>query len=316
VKKLLLLLLVVTSLFAQKMQKPDYIFKTADLVTDVITSNMLLYAANDAGSVDVFDIKSKKRLKHIELSKIKDFMGDEIDSKIFSIDILDNELLILSQDSGGYSRVEIYRDEKLESVISKDERLNIIKAKYIDSETILLALISNDIISYNIKSKKMNWSIQASMSKFSNFALNHNKSRVAIADESGDVHIISTKDGKIVDTLKGENVDNIFAVDFSHNVVITGGQDRRVGVYHIGSSNAYHKTSNFFVYGVGLSPSGKIAAYSCDMDNNIELFNSDNGESIGKFSGNKKVVNSIYFLDEKSFFINSADKEVRYFKLK
>jgi len=316
VKIILITFLVAVTLFASKMQEPVHIFKTSDLVTDVLSKKGLLYAANDSGSIDVFSIKTTKRVEHIELSKIKDFMGDEIGSKIFSIDLLDDKLLILSQDSGGYSRVQIYADKQLHSIISRDDMLNIIKAKYIDDETILLALISNDIISYNIKNKKKNWTVQASMSKFSNFALNHDKTKVAIADESGDVHLISTKEGKIIDTLKGQNVDNIFAIDFSHNVVITGGQDRRVGVYHIGSSNSYHKSSNFFVYGVGLSPSSKIGAYSCDMDNNIELFETSNGESLGKFAGNKKVVSSIYFLDEKSFFVNSADKEVRFFKLK
>ncbi len=308
-------LLLVVSLHATKMQEPTYIFKTSDLVTDIIFKNKLLYAANDSGSIDIFNIKTKKRVEHITLTKIKDFMGDEIDSKIFSIDLVQNKLLILSQDNGGYSRVQLYSDKKLQTVISTDDKLNIIKAKYIDNDNILLALISNDIISYNLKTKTKNWTIQASMSKFSNFALNHDRSEVAIADESGDVHLISTHKGKIMAVLRGQNVDNIFAIDFSHKVVLTGGQDRRVGVYHIGSTNSYHKTSSFFVYGVGLSPSAKIGAYSCDMDNNIELFETSNGESLGKYAGNKKVVNSIYFLDEKRFFVNSAEKEVRFFKL-
>ena len=194
--------------------------------------------------------------------------------------------------------------------------LNITKAKFIDKHTILLALISNDIISYDIRTKKKNWIVQASMSKFSDFALNNEKTLVAVTDESGDVHVLSTKDGKKVKTFTGQNVDNVFSVDFKGSTILTGGQDRRVAVFHLNSSSAYYKMAKFFVYGVGLSPSGKIGAYSCDMSNNVKLFNTTNRESLGKYKVTKKVINSIYFINEKEFFINSRSPKVGYYKVK
>ena len=314
---LLIVLLFVTTLFAQKLQGPLYTYSVKQgLATDVIYNKENLYIATDSGKVEVFNTKNKKRVKSVKLSKIKDFMGDAIESKIFAIDILNNTLLILSQDNGGYSRVHFYKNNKLQNIISGDEKLNIIKAKFINKDTILLALISNDIISYNVKTKKKNWTVQASMSKFSNFALNNDRSAVAIADESGDVHVLSTKDGKKVKTLTGQNVDNVFSVDFKGGVILTGGQDRRAGVYNLKNSDAYYKASKFFVYGVGLSPSGKVGAYSCDIDNDVELFNTATRETLGKYKVTKMVVNSVYFINEKEFFINSNSAKVLYYKLK
>ncbi|MEN4053982.1 MULTISPECIES: WD40 repeat domain-containing protein [Sulfurimonas] len=316
-KYIFLVLIFFTSLFGKNLIEPQYTYKlSSGLATDVLYVKKILYVATDDGKVEIFDTKSKKETKKINLKKIKDFMGDDVNSKIFSLDMIDKTLLILSQDSGGYSRIHLYKDNKLELVVSKDDMLNIIKAKFIDSENILMALISNDIISYNIKSKKKNWVTQASMSKFSSFALNNDRSMVVIADESGDVHVLSTKDGKNTKTLSGQNVDNIFSIDFKGDMILTGGQDRRAGIYNVKTGSGYYKASKFFVYGVGLSPSGLIGAYSSDMNNNVTLFQTSTREPIGKFASDKMIVNGIYFINEKEFFINSSSNSVRYFKIK
>lgn len=316
-KYLYLFLILFTSLYGQKLLKPEHIYKvTSGLVTDILYVDTTLYAATDAGKIELFNTKNKKEFKSIQLDKIKDFMGDEINSKIFSLDMIDKTLLILSQDNGGYSRIELYKDNKLQKIISQDNKLNIIKAKFIDKETVLLGLISNDIISYNVKTKKQNWITQASMSKFSSFALNNDRSLVAVADESGDVHVLSTKNGKKVKKLSGQNVDNVFSVAFSSDIVLTGGQDRRAAVYNLKTGNAYYKASNFFIYGVGLSPSGLIGAYSSDLKNDVTLFHTQTKETIATYESSKAVVNGIYFMNEKEFFIYDNSKNIGYYKVK
>jgi len=316
-KYVIFILLIFTSLYGKKLIEPDYTYKiSAGLVSNILYDNKLLYVATDVGNIEIFDTTSKKKINIIKLDKIKDFMGDDVPSKIFSLDMIGKSLLILSQDSGGYSRVYLYENSKLVEVISKEDKLNIIKAKFIDKNNIVIALISNDIISFNIKSKKKNWVTQASMSKFSSFALNNSRKLVAIADESGDVHLLSTKDGSKVKKLTGQNVDNIFGIAFRGDIVLTGGQDRRAAVYNIKSGSAYYKASNFFVYGVGLSPSGSIGAYSSDLKNDVTLFHTKTRGFIAKYHSNKTIVNSIYFINEKEFFINSSSKTVGYYKVK
>jgi len=313
----LLIVIMITTLFGGKLLEPTAIYKVSKgLVTDLLYEKPLLYVATDAGVVDIFNTNNRELVQTIKLSMIKDFMGDDVESKIFALDMLEKELLILSQDSGGYSRVALYDGEKLHYMITNKERLNIIEAKFVDKDHLLLALISNDIILYNIKSKEKEWSKQASMSKFSSFALNNDRSSVAIADESGDVHILATASGKLIKKLYGQNVDNIFSIDYRGQWVVTGGQDRRAAVYNVAAGTGYYKTSDFFVYGVGLSPSGEKAAYSSDMNNNITLFFTKTGEVIGHYASDSMIVNSIYFINEQEFFINSSSNSVRYFKIK
>ena len=97
---------------------------------------------------------------------------------------------------------------------------------------------------------------------------------------------------------------------------MTGGQDRRAAVYNVKTGSGYHKSSNFFVYGVGLSPSGAIGAYSSDLKNNVTLFNTATRETIARYRSSKAVVNGIYFINEKEFFINDSSKRVGYYKVK
>jgi len=312
----LITVLFFVTLYAKALVQPIYNFELkSGLATDVLVSDNRLYIANDGGKVFLFDLKTKKELKSISVGKIHDFMGDEVDSKIFNLDMINNEVLILSQDDGGYSRIHIYANEKLTQVVSSKDHYNIIKAKFIDANTIVMALISNDVLALNIKDHKVKWTTQASMSKFSSLALSDDKKSVAIADESGEVHLLSTQDGSKLQTLSGENVDNIFSIDFKGSTILTGGQDRRAGVYNFKNSQHYHKVADFFVYGVGLSPSGNIGAYSFDMKNNVALFNIQNEEIIAKFKATGAVVNSIYFINENEFLINSSANVVGYYKL-
>ena len=191
-KSIIILLVLITSLYSASPQKPTAQYISSGAVTDIVYKDAKLYSATDASCVDIFDVKSKKIIQKIKVSQIKDFMGDVIDSKVYSVDVIGDKILILSQAQSGARRVHIYKNEKLELIIDYTAKLFIAKAKFIDENTILLGLLSNEIISYDIQKKKENFRIQISFSKFSNFALNEDKSEVVVADESGDSKIHST----------------------------------------------------------------------------------------------------------------------------
>jgi hypothetical protein len=313
-KSILLILLFVSTLcFGVDIKKPVASYEASGGVIDMLHANGKLYAATNASSVDIFDIKSKEMIQQIKVGKIKDFMGDEINSKVYSVDVIDDKILILSLGNKGFRRVHIFSDNKLELIIPIEERLYISEAKFIDSDTILLALLSDDIISYNIKTKKQNWSVQSSQSKFSHFVLNEDKSKVIVADESGNLKIHSTKDGKHLKTLSGENLDNVFRVDTKNGIIATAGQDRRVVIY--GAGKPYYKTANFLIYSVGLSPSGKYVGYASDENNNVTVFNTRTKSTIGVFGDNKMIISTIVFLNEKEFFVSCDDKTINFYKI-
>jgi len=308
--KLLLLTLLISSLFSQDI-KPFAKYKSSGAVVDIIVDGSFLYSTTTAGIVDIFDIKTKKIIKKIKVDKIKDFMGDMVEAKIFSIDKINKDIMVLSQGVSGYSRV--YINNKI--LIHSKDSLAIIKAKYLDKNTLLLALLSNEIISYDIKIKKENWRTQASGAKFSDFVLSEKKNEVVIADESGELKIIDTKNGKITKVLKGQNLDNVFQVDYKNGIIATAGQDRRAVIYAVKFNSAYYKKSDFLIYSVGLSPSGKLAGYASDENNNVTVFDTITQKVIGRFTGNRMTLTNILFLNEKEFFVASDDRTINLYKI-
>jgi len=314
--KLLLITILISSLYSAKVQEPTATFEASGFVTDLIYKDGKLYAATDASSIDIFDIETKKLIQKITVSKIKDFMGDTIDSKIYSVDIFEDKIMILSQAKRGARRVHIYKDNKLELILPYTEKLFIGKAKFIDKNTILLGLLGNDIISYDIKKKKQNWITQVSQSKFSNFILNEDKTEVIIADESGDIKIHKTKDGSFIKMLSGQNLDNVFQVDRKKNIIATAGQDRRIAIYNTELNSSYYKTAKFLIYSVGLSPSAKLVGFSSDEENNVKVFKTSTKSDLGIYGGNKGTLTNILFINEKEFFVSSESTTINFYKIK
>jgi len=311
-----LLIASVTSIYAANIQKPVAQFISSGAVTDIVYRDGKLYSATDASCVDIFDTKTKKIIQKIKVSQIKDFMGDVIDSKVYSVDVIKDKILILSLAQKGVRRVHIYENNKLELFIPYTEGLFIAKAKFIDENTILLGLLSNEIISYDLKNKKQNYRVAISQSKFSNFALNEDKSEVVVADESGDLKIHATKDAKLLKELSGQNLDNVFQVDYKQGIIATAGQDRRVVIYAPKFNSSYYEHAKFLIYSVGLSPSGKIVGYAADEDNNVALFNTITKSKLGVYGDNKMTLTTILFINEKEFFASSDDKTINLYKIK
>ena len=66
-------------------------------VSDLVLVENKLFVATTASTIDIFDISTDEKIDSIKLPKIKDFIGDSIDSKIYSVDVLNDSVLILSQ---------------------------------------------------------------------------------------------------------------------------------------------------------------------------------------------------------------------------
>lgn len=304
------------SLFAMSLQTPIASFKSSGNINDIKIVKNRLYSATDAGCVDIFNIKTKKIVKKIKVSKVVDFTGEKVDSKVYSVDVLGKSLLLVSQGQQGYSKVYLDRDSKLENIVDISQHLDVVEARFLNKDTILLALVSNELISYDIKTKRQNYRIQVSESKFSNFVFNDTKSEVVVADESGDLQILDTKTAKRLQTLSGENLDNVFQIDYHNGIIATAGKDRRIVVYNTNKHSSYYKMSKFFIYSVGVSPSGKSVAYSSDINNNVIVFNSKTKQTIAKLGGNKMTITKIIFTNERNIFVATGGIFINEYKIK
>lgn len=278
-KIVLLFFMLMSSLLCSALEKPKQQYKASGGVTDFVVQDDSLYVATQASCIDIFDLKSAQKLKVIKLPKIEDFMHRSINSKVYSVDILGDKIVLLSQANRGFRRVHIYENENLELIISNKEELYISEVRFLDAKTLLFGLLSSELISYDIDRQKINWRIQVSHSKFSDLVLNEQKDEIIVADESGDLKRVSAKDGSLIETLSGENLDNVFQVDYKHGIIATAGQDRRV-------------------------------AYASDEENNVEVFEVKSKKVLGKFTGNKMTLTKILFLNEKEFLVASDAKIV------
>ena len=311
---LIIFFLLILNIFAKDLS-PQFSLIASGAVTDLVLKEDKLFVATSASSVDIFNINTKEKIDSIKMPKIKDFMQDIIDSKIYSVDVLENTILILSQGEKGGRNIDIYKDGKIENIIKDKDRLFIARAKFLDENHIIYALLSNQIYLYDIKNKKVLNEIQISQSKFSHFKLNEDKSKVVIADESGILTMIDSKSFEVIKTFRNQNLDNVFQVDIKNNTILSAGQDRRAAVYSMNEKNNYYKEFSFLIYSVGLSPSGNLAGVASDEENNVTIFNTKTKEKLYKLTQNKSTLSNILFINENEIFVSSDDEKINYYKL-
>jgi len=325
-KKLYILFIFIFLTFTinAKELKPTLIYEATGGVTDIIFNNNKIFVSTNKSSVDIFDLNSTKVVKSITVPKIKDFMGDVIDSKIYNIDVYKESILLTSQASKGFREIHIFKNNKLEKIIGIDSKMFISKAKFIDSHTILFTLLGNEMYLYDIDGKKILWKIDVRPddavfnSTFSDFALNEDRTMVVVADESGDLKIVDIKKAKVVKVLADKNLDKVFKVDYKNNKIITAGQDGRCVIYDMTTDKDYFLREKkwFLIYGAGLSPSGKFGAFSSDENNNVTVFDTDTKSKLFKLTQNVMTLSSILFIEEDKIFVTTDSNKFNYYKLK
>ena len=313
-KKILCVFFVLTLQLLARDINSQYTIKADGEILALMIQDGKIYASTDSGIVDIYDLKTQKKDKIIRFDKIKDFLGDISDSRIFSIDKRGDELLFASQGEEGFSRVYMYKDGKNVLIFDKKDKLSVVKARFISKTKIILALLSSQVVLYDVKAKKIIYNKQISGSKFSDFALDEDKSKMVLVDESGSATLLNTKDGKIIKVFSGQNLDNVYKVDYKNHIIAIASKDRRCGIYKDDSLVAYYKKAKFMVYSVGLSLDGKLCAYPSDFANNITIFNTNTKENTYKLIGDKSTVSNIIFVNNDEIFTTSKNK-IKFWRL-
>ena len=314
--RFLFIAMMFLTLIDAKTLEPTHVYTGSGAVTDLMYQNGLLYSATAEGAVDIFNIKEQKLVQTITVPTIKDFTGEEVNAKVYSVDIAEGKIMIVSQGKMGYRRIHIFVDNALTEVISTAKSFTIAKAKFVDANTILISLLSNELILYDIKNDKNLYREQIGGSKFSNFALNEDKSQVVFSCESGVLSVVDVKSGKVLNELQGQNVDNVYKVDFRSGKVSAAGQDRRGALYDAKSGKGSYIEGEFLIYGTALSPSTKKVAFAMDEKNNISIYNTSSKSKIALLKGQKSTLNVIIFKDENILFSASDDNIIMVWDLK
>ena len=313
--KYLLLLSVFASVLLSAELAPKRIIEASGNVQQIALVEGKIVVGTSVGTVETYQLSDASKLSLVQFPKIKDFTGDEVAPKVFSVDRIESSLLAVVQASNGAR--ELYRiDEgKPQVLIDSSANLFISKAKFVDKNRILVALLSNEFLLWDVKNKKEIYRIQPNPSHFSDFALNENKTMVASSCESGEITVFDALSGKIIKVLKGGNVDNVYKVDFKKEKILCAGQDRRGIIYDFGSGAYERYDGSFLLYAGALSPSLKFGAYAFNEQNDIVLFDLASKSKVYTLKGQKSTLNTIVFASERELVSASDDQFIMIWRL-
>ncbi len=287
------------------------------LAKDIVAQGDNLYIGTDNGKMQVYNYKTEKFTKEVKFPDIKDFTGDVIPTRVSSLDFFDGRFIMLTDSGiGGYANIWLHENNITTKLISHEDKKVLVKVRFLDRDHILFGYLGNEASLFDIKSKKELYRVQLTPSKFSDFALNAEKTKAVFGCESGVISILEVKSGKILGELKGINLDNTYKVAFQNGIVSGAGQDRRGSIYDVSTGRGKFIEADFLIYATGLSPSAKRVAFSMDEENNIMVFKTSSKSKIATLKGQKSTLNAIIFLDEDTIVSASEDDTVMLWKLK
>ncbi|NOX46583.1 MAG: WD40 repeat domain-containing protein [Chlorobi bacterium] len=297
--------------------EPVLKLKASGDVMDMVKEGGYLYAATDAGIVDVFDIPTGKLVKKITVPGMKDFMGDDMASKVYSVDKLaeSKDVLLVCQGEAGFRNVYIYNTSLDKVIDAAKDKMMVREARFVNPGLVLLGLTSDELILFDLKKGSVVYRKQISHYTFDDMVLNEDRSKVLTSDESGVIQMFNVGDGALVKTYKGSNVDNVFQIDYKNKIVIGGGQDRRLAIYDDNLHNQYYIQGDFLIYSVGLSPSGKTGAYAANEDNDVVVFDVATQEVLYILKGQVSTLTKILFYSEKELITSCESDGILFWKL-
>lgn len=313
IKYLLFIPLLLNTLNARDI-KPAFILQSKGIVNDFVIDKAILYVANDRGSIEIFDLYKQKLINEIVLEPLKTTKGDYVQANIISVDRYKGKTLLVSTNVNGFKDVWIHEEQTLKHVINAKNKLAVRKAKFINEESFIIATVGHELALYHTSDSYALYKKQMEQSTFTDIQISENKEVMASSSESGRVTLSDVKTGKILKKLESLNVDNIFSIAYSQGNIITGGKDRRVGVYPK-DAEPYYIKSDFFVYSVSLTPSGKYGIYSSGLDNDLQIFDINTQKNIDKLIGHKAIPTTIKFINEKELFSAGYENKIFYWKL-
>ncbi|MEA3371745.1 MAG: WD40 repeat domain-containing protein [Campylobacterota bacterium] len=312
--KLLISFAFLFTLVSAKEIHPTFKLKSMGLVNDFVVVQEKIYIANDEGTVDIFDLTTQKLVEQIVLEPITSSRRQLLPPNILSVDYLNGKVLMVTTGVEAYKNVWIYENHQLTKVISEEKKLTLKEARFADDEKIILGTFGSEIMLHDSRENYNLYKEHVSQSTLGDIELSEDKSKIIISDESGEIKLMDAKTSQILKIFSSQNVDNVYKVAYANGVIITAGQDRRVAVYQDGEKD-YHIKSDFLVYSVGITPSGKIGVYSSGEESDLQLFNTKTKEKLDRLVGHEGIINNIKFINEKELFSSERSRYVYYWRL-
>ena len=310
-KIILTLILLFSTMYAKDLY-PVAKIEASGLVSDFVEDNGLLYVATDAGCVDIIDLSTQKIVSTIKIAPLATAMGDFVPARIHSVDRFKGKTLFVSSGESAYRNVWVHDGVQLRKIVDEKQHIMPKRAFFTNDGHVVFGTFGSNVILYDNKESYKLYDSHISESTMGGMILSHDRKKMVVSDESGAVRLLDVKSSQVEKVFSSEHVDNIYRVAYSNELIVTAGQDRRVGVYSLDGKVSYHIKSDFLVYCVGLSPSADIGIYSSGTNNNLQLFNTKDGTKTDRLVGHYASVNKIMFINEHAL-VSAGDENTIFF---
>lgn len=296
--------------------KPYKMLRASGNVKDILLENNILYAGTDGGSVDIFDLKTDTLIDTIKIPPFHDdIYNKEVTSTIYSLDKVGDKIVLLTSYQGVKKRLYIYENKKLTEIKEINPNLMIIKIRLIDKDKVLLGLLSNELLLYDVSKKRQLYRVKLSESSFGDMSLSTDKQEVVVGCESGIVYLVDIQSGTLKSIIQGANKDKSYKVDIKQGLVLSAGQDSIGGLYNLKTNTFKTLEANFLIYAGILSTDGTKAAYAFNEENEIIVVDTQEAKKAYLLSGQKSTLNAILFRENNSLISASDDEFIMLWKL-
>lgn len=263
----------------------------------------------DNGEIEILDENFTQKMNY-KFPKIKTYFGDLIESKIFSADLLDDEILVLLSSDFGAQKLEILgkKDFNLKSENFKN-------AFFINKNLAILADLSGEIYFFDLQNGKISDPIKISSSSLSSVEISPNRKILVLASEGGKVYVFDII-SKTILSQKSLHKDRIHDLAISSNLKIaTGANDKSASFFDFKNDIVKNFESEFLVYAVSIGENGKTLAYQSSENGDITLINTQNFEISNIIKTNDGNLGSI-ILNNNFIVTSNFDKKIKIWSIK
>lgn len=263
----------------------------------------------DNGEIEILDENFTQKMNY-KFPKIKTYFGDLIESRIFSADLLDDEILVLLSSDFGAQKLEILgkKDFDLKSENFKN-------AFFINKNLAILADLSGEIYFFDLQNGKISDPIKISSSSLSSVEISPNRKILVLASEGGKVYVFDII-SKTILSQKSLHKDRIHDLEISSNLKIaTGANDKSASFFDFKNDIVKNFESEFLVYAVSIGENGKTLAYQSSENGDITLINTQNFEILNIIKTNDGNLGSI-ILNNDFIVTSNFDKKIKIWSIK
>lgn len=263
----------------------------------------------DNGEIEILDENFTQKMNY-KFPKIKTYFGDLIESRIFSADLLDDEILVLLSSDFGAQKLEILSKKDFDL---KSE--NFKNAFFINKNLAILADLSGEIYFFDLQNGKMSDPIKISSSSLSSVEISPNRKILVLASEGGKVYVFDII-SKTILSQKSLHKDRIHDLEISSNLKIaTGANDKSASFFDFKNDIVKNFESEFLVYAVSIGENGKTLAYQSSENGDITLINTQNFEILNIIKTNDGNLGSI-ILNNDFIVTSNFDKKIKIWSIK